>query len=105
MLRNGQHFVAAVFDGTRFMGGNMAGLGGNDTFIGLQHGINDGLVGLGAAGQKPDIGFRAVACSLNLFFRTFAIRIAAIAGQRLQVGFYKTRQNFLMSAFLIIVLK
>ena len=87
------------------MGGNMAGLGGNATFIGLQHGINDGLVGLGAAGQEPDIGFQAVACSLNLFFRTFAIRIAAIAGQRLQVGFYKTRQNFLMSAFLIIVLK
>ena len=53
-----QYLVAAIFNGPGFMDRDMAGPGRNDSFIGTEHGINDGGIGLGTANEEIYVRLR-----------------------------------------------
>ena len=62
-----KNLVACVFYGTCLMAAYMACLGGNDAFITLKHGCNDGLVCLCSSANELNLSIRSIACCLYLF--------------------------------------
>ena len=87
----GQHLVAARFNGAGFVRGHMPGFGGDHALPGPQDAGDDGGVGLCAAHQKVHIGPLVVHGGADFFARAFAIRVQPVACGLLQIG---SRQPF-----------
>lgn len=80
MMGERQHLVPGAFDGARLMNVHMAGIGGHHAGVLRGDGIDDDLVGLRAADQKEDLGFRACACLTDFRLGGFADFVVAVAG-------------------------
>ena len=73
--------------------------------MGAQHGVNDDLVGLGAAGDEKHIGIRTSAGGTDLFLGGVAVAVLAIAGELFKIGFQQVLQNGLVGAFGVVTFK
>ena len=97
--------VAGVLDGTGFVGGNVAGGGGQHALPALQHGRNDDGVGLRAAGNKGDVRIRAAAGGADLGFGAGAVGVGAVAGHLFKVGLGQLLQNSGVCTLAVVVFK
>ena len=103
--RYGKYFMTGVFDGAGFVGADMSGLCGNNTFIWLQHGIDNHLIRLGTAGQKMNICIRHSDGLANADSGLFAKRIVSVTGHLLQIGGHQSYQYSGVSSLTVVVLK
>ena len=105
VLRQGNHLVAGVLDGTGFMTGYMAGGSSHHALPPLQHGRDDDGVALGAAGDELHIGLRAGAGGADLLPGAGAVGVGAVAGDLFKVGLGQLLQNGGMCTLAVVVFK
>ena len=86
MPRQGNDLVAAVLDSSCLMDADMPRVRGYHCLVGLQHGINDNLVGLGAPCQEVYLPLGALGSRPYLVRRLPAVHISTVARQLLHVG-------------------
>ena len=86
-MGDGQHPVAGILNGPGLMDVDVAGIGGDDPLIAAQHTVDGDLVGLGAAGEEPDLQVVPAAGGAELGLGGFGVGIVPIAGQGDHVHF------------------
>ena len=84
-VRQRQHLVTGVLNGTGFVGTDMSCICGDDAFVVLQQGRDDDGIRLRAADEEFDVRVRALACRADLFFRALAVLVCPVPGQLLEV--------------------
>lgn len=84
------NLVPAVLNRPCIVDADMSCLSGSHALVRLQHGVDDNLVGLGAARQEKDFRLLAIANLPDFFFRALAVFVVAVAGKRLPVRLGKT---------------
>ena len=105
VLRNRNHFMTAVLDGSRLMAGYMAGLCCDHSFIRCQHGTDHNSICLRTARQEVDICLRTFTRFPDFLFCTFTVWIRSVSGYFLHVCFHKSLKDLLMCSFRIVVFK
>ena len=105
VLRQGDHLVAGVLDGTGFMTGYMAGGSSHYALPPLQHGCDDDGVALCAAGDELHIGLRAGAGGADLLPGAGAVGVGAVAGDFFKVGLGQLLQNGGVCTLAVVVFK
>ena len=88
-----------------FMAVDVSGVRGDNALIWMQHGVDDDLIGLGAAGDEKHVGVRAGAGGADLFLGGVAVAVLAISGELFQIGFQQVLQNGLVGAFSVVAFK
>ena len=84
--RQGQHFVAARFNRTGFVYGNMTAIGGDDALPRTQDAGDNGGVGLRTADEEMHIRRLTTDGGADTRPRRFAVRIEAVTGGLFEVG-------------------
>ena len=96
LLRQGQDLVAGELDGPGLVGADVAGPGAEDALPGAEQGVDDKLIGLGAAHEKADPPLRAGAGGEDLLRGAPAVGVRAVARQGFQVRLHETAQDLRM---------
>ena len=105
VLRQSDHLVAGVLDGTGLVPGHMAGGSGHHALPPLQHGRNDDGVALRTAGNELHIGLRAGAGSADLLAGAGAVGVGAVARDLFKVGLGQLLQNGGVCTLAVVVFK
>ena len=105
VLRNCDHFMAAVLNGSRLMAGYMAGLCCDHALIRFQHGADHNGICLRTARQEINICLWTFARLPDFLFCTFTVWIRSVSGYFLQICFHKSLKDLFMCSFRIIIFK
>ena len=105
LLGEGKHLVAGILHSAGLMDADVSGFSSDDAAPGGQHGRDDQRVGLGAAGEKFHVRFRPADGRADLFLRTVAVFVRAVAGKGLEVGFRQAAQDIRMRTGDVIAFK
>ena len=92
-MGDGQHPVAGILNGPGLMDVDVAGIGGDDPLVAAQHAVDGDLVGLGAAGEEPDLQIVPAAGSADFGLGSFGVGIVPIAGQGNHVHIHQMPQH------------
>ena len=79
LLRKGNHFVSAKFNGTAFVGCDMRCFSCYHTLIGLKHGVNHCGIRLGATTEEKHLCVGTLAGFTDALFSGIAIDIESVS--------------------------
>ena len=102
MVRQRQDFVPGELDRAGFVDRHVPGLRRHDAFVGRQHGVDDQLVGLRAAGKQRDLRLRTFTGRTDLLLRRLCERVHAVACRLDHVGPAERFEYLRCHAFIII---
>ena len=105
MVGERQHLVPGGLDGAGLMHVDVPGGGGHRACIGGGDGVDDGLVGLGAADQEAHIRIRRAAGLADAGLGGFADGVGAVAGELRGVRGFQTFEDAGVGAAAVVVLK
>ena len=102
---DGEDLVTGGLHSAGFMAVDVSGVRGDNALIWMQHGVDDDLIGLGAAGDEKHVGVRTGAGGADLFLGGVAVAVLAISGELFQIGFQQVLQNGLVGTFSVVTFK
>ena len=97
--------MTAKLDGTALMDIDVSRFNGQHTLITVQHGVDDGGIGLRTAHKEKDVSIRAVAGCADLLLGRCAVIIQAVSCGLFIVGLCEPTQYRLVATIVIITLE
>ena len=88
--------------GTRLMNIDMTAAHADDTLILIEHGVDGGGVGLGAASEEENLGIRQAASLADAVLSTLAERVETIRSGFGIVMFYQVVEHLLASPIVVV---
>ena len=105
VVAQGDDLMLCKLDGSCLVGVDMSAIYSDDTLIGMQDGVDDCCVGLGAPRQEEYLCIGCTAGSLDLLLCLHAPFIVAIAETLFVVGLYQSLQHLRVRTVIIIAFK
>ena len=105
MSRKSDDFVAGSLNCSGLVNVDVPGVSSYDSFAGCQEKLDDGCVSLSTSDEEEHCCVREAESGTDEVFCVFGVRVDAVAGSLLIVGYSEAVKNAGMTAFLIVSLK